>query len=309
MPRVLTSSIIEQIVNNMSASRPIPPTRVSRERAEAVAHADLAALRRHIAALERRPAELEDATAESRTRRPWPLGIDALDGALPEGGLAPDGLHEAAGASAADGPAATAFLAALLARHARAAERGPVLVCQSLGGAARFGRLHGPGWCDLGLEPADLLILRARCEKDVPWAMEEGLRCGALAAVLAEAESIEFIASRRLALAAAEGATPALLLRHDELGPASAALTRWRVAALPGGADPFDAGAPGLPRWRLALVRARGGRPATCEVEWNRETGDFRMATALADRPAAPRAGASEVEAPRRARGRAHAGG
>ena len=151
---------------------------------------DLAALRRRIAALERRPAALEGATVGSRAGRPWPLGVDALDGALPEGGLASDGLHEAAGASAADGPAAAAFLAALLARHARAGERGPVLVCQSRGGAARFGRLHGPGWRDLGLEPADLLILRARREKDVPWAMEEGLRCGALAAVLAEAEGI-----------------------------------------------------------------------------------------------------------------------
>ena len=171
-------------------------------------------------------------------------------------------------------------------------------------GPARFGRLHGPGWRDLGLEPADLLILRARREKDVPWAMEEGLRCGALAAVLAEAESIEFTASRRLALAAAEGATPALLLRHDGLGPASAALTRWRVTALPGSADPFDEGAPGLPRWRLALVRARGGRPATCDVEWNRETGGFRMAAALADRPATPRAVAPHTGAPKALRER-----
>ena len=251
---------------------------------------DLAALRRRIAALERRPAALEGATVGSRTGRPWPLGVGALDDALPEGGLAADGLHEAAGESAADGPAATAFLAALLARHRmRVGEGGAVLVCQSRGGAARFGRLHGPGWRDLGLEPADLLILRARREKDVPWAVEEGLRCGALAAVLAEAEGIAFTASRRLALAAAEGATPALLLRHDGLGPASVARTRWRVAALPGAADPFDENAPGLPRWRLALVRARGGRPATCDVEWNRETGNFRMAAALADRPATPR--------------------
>ena len=130
--------------------------------------ADLAALRRRIAALERRPAALESATDAGRVRRPWPLGVDALDGALPEGGLASDGLHEAAGASAADGPAAAAFLAALLARRVRTGERGPVLVCQSRDGAARFGRLHGPGWRDLGLEPADLLVLRARREKDVP---------------------------------------------------------------------------------------------------------------------------------------------
>ena len=269
---------------------------------------DLEALRRRIAALERRTPALEDAEGAagaaggSRAGRPWPLGIDALDGALPEGGLAADRLHEAAGASGADGPAAAAFLAALLARRVRAGERGPVLICQSRGGAVRFGRLHGPGWRDLGLEPADLLILRARRERDVPWAVEEGLRCGALAAVLAEVEGIPFAASRRLALAAAEGETPALLLRHDELGPASAAQTRWRVAALPGGADPFDANAPGLPRWRLALVRARGGRPLARDVEWNRETGDFRMAAALADRPATPRVGTGTVAIPRRSR-------
>ena len=261
---------------------------------------DLDALRRRIAALERRPPALEGAASGSRTGRPWALGVGALDDALPAGGLAVDGLHEAAGESAADGPAAAAFLAALLARRVRGSERGAVLVCQSRNGAARFGRLHGPGWRDLGLEPADLLILRARREKDVPWAMEEGLRSGALAAVLAEVEGIPFAASRRLALAAAEGGTPALLLRHDELGPASAALTRWRVTALPGRADPFDEGAPGLPRWRLALVRARGGRPLARDVEWNRETGDFRMAAALADRPATARAGA--VAIPRRSR-------
>ena len=297
----------------MSASHPISPDRVPRAHAGTADTADvpptvptdLEALRRRIAALERRPPALEGAAGGSRAGRPWSLGVSALDGALPEGGLAADGLHEAAGAGAADGPAAAAFLAALLARRVRAGERGTVLVCQSRGGAARFGRLHGPGWRDLGLEPADLLILRARRERDVPWAMEEGLRCGALAAVLAEAEGIAFTVSRRLALAAAEGATPALLLRHDALGPASAALTRWRVTALPGRADPFDEGAPGLPRWRLALARARGGRPATCDVEWNRETGDFRVAAALADRPATPRAaapGVGAVEAPRRSR-------
>ena len=275
--------------------------------------ADLETLRRRIAALERRTPALEGAAGASRAGRPWSLGVGALDDALPAGGLAADGLHEAAGATAADGPAAAAFLAALLAGRVRArergSERGAVLVCQSRGGAARFGRLHGPGWRDLGLEPADLLILRARREKDVPWAMEEGLRSGALAAVLAEAEGIVFGVSRRLALAAAEGATPALLLRHDELGPASAAQTRWRVAALPGRADPFDAGAPGLPRWCLALVRARGGRPATCDVEWNRETGDFRVAAALADRPASARASAPQAGAVAPRRSRAAIGG
>ena len=61
-----------------------------------------------------------------------------------------------------------------------------------------------------------------------------GAGCAGLAAVLGEVESLDFTLSRRLALAARESLTPALLLRRDGLGPASAAFSRWRVAALPG---------------------------------------------------------------------------
>ena len=245
--------------------------------------AALAALRRRVALLERRTAVAEPAGSGAAAWRPG-----GLDTALPAEGLMPGGLHEAAGAAPGDGPAAAAFLAALLAR--RRDGRRAVLVCQSR--TSPFGRLYGPGWRDLGLEPADLLLLSARRDRDIAWAMEEGLRSASLAAVLGEVESLDFTLSRRLALAARESLTPALLLRRDGLGPASAAFSRWRVAALAGRADPFDEAAPGLPRWRLDLLRCRGGRPAICDVEWNRETADFGVAAALADRPAAPRAAA-----------------
>ena len=303
---------------------------------------DLAALRRRIAALERRaPA---DGPGAGRTRagglpRPWRLGMAVLDAALPAeaevpepgacpghdpgagspgmesgiedgfGGLAPGGLHEAAGGADLDGPAALAFLAALLVRLGRAGRRGPVAVCQGphrAGGSAA--RLYGPGWRDLGLDPGELLLVGARRDREMAWAMEECLRSGALAAVLGETGRMSFVASRRLALAARESRTPALLLRGDGLGTASAACSRWRVTTLSpdreaGCADPFDTplfdtGALGRPRWRLELLRCRGGRPATCDVEWNRETGDFGMAAALADRPAAPRAGRRPVPQP-----------
>lgn len=265
------------------------PFRPDPARGAPAASPDLDALRRRIAALERRQAALEDG-AQGSAAAPWRAGPERLDAALPADGLAPDGLHEAAGAAHGDGPAAAAFLAALLRRLERRDGRDTVLVCQSRPAALRFGRLHGPGWRDLGLDPGRLLLAAVRRDGDVLWAMEEGLRCGALAAVLAEAEGPDLTASRRLALAAREGATPALLLRHDGLAPASAALSRWRVAALPGAADPFDARAPGAPRWRLDLVRCRGGRPIRCDVEWNRETGAFALAAVLADRPAAPAA-------------------
>ncbi len=293
----------------MNASLPIPSTESQQGGTETVDRAhtpatsvDLATLRRHIAEIERHPTTLKDTTCGTRTTASWSLGVPALDSALPKTGLATDGLHEASGEQAADSPAAAAFLAALLARLRRTGRSGPVLVCQSLNASDRLGRLHGPGWRDLGLESADLLILRIRHEREVLWAMEEGLRCAALAAVLAEVESLTFTASRRLSLAAREGEVPALLLRHDRLEPASAALSRWRVAALPSGIDPFDTCAPGLSCWRIALVRMRGGRPVNCDVEWKCETGDFLMATSLADRSAASHVGAGGVAVPHRAR-------
>ncbi len=250
--------------------------------------ADLADLRRRIAALERRAVAFDPGQAERQAVAPWGFGLPVLDGALPEGGLASDAVHEAAGAEHGDGPAAAAFLAAVLARLERRDGREAVLICQSRAAAGRFGRLHGPGWRALGLDPARILHVAVRRDADVLWAAEEGLRCGALAAVLADLDGADFTASRRLSLAAEEGQTPALMLRDDRLGPASAAASRWRIAALPGTPDPFDARAPGNPRWALELVRCRGGRPMTCKVEWNRETGAFGLAAALADRPAAP---------------------
>ena len=227
--------------------------------------AGLAALRRRIALLERRPAVAEPAGGGAAEA--WRLGLDALDTALPEQGLAVGGLHEAGGSATGDGPAAAAFLAALLARLERRDGRRAVLVCQSR--VSPFGRLYGPGWRDLGLEPADLLLLSARRDRDVSWAMEEGLRNAGLAAVLGEVESLDFTLSRRLALAARESLTPALLLRRDGLGPASAAFSRWRVAALPGRADPFDPAAPGIAALapRIAALPGRTPHDLHCGVE------------------------------------------
>ncbi len=243
---------------------------------------ELAALRQRITALER--TEENHVPVEPDTT--WLLGIKALDNALPPNGLMLGALHEASGTTGADEPSAAAFLAVLLHRLSRRTGRDTVLVCES--DASRFGRLHGWGWRDLGGDPAALLIVRARHDKEVLWVMEEGLRSGALAAVFAEIRSTGFTMTRRLSLAAQEGMTPALLLRCDGLVPASTAATRWQVAALPSSGDSLDIRAPGAPRWHLELVRCRAGRPARCDVEWHHETGAFRMVTALGHRSATP---------------------
>ena len=241
----------------------------------------LTALRQQISALER-PTQTR-VSAEPDTA--WLPGIRTLDGALPLHGLTLGALHEAAGAANTDGPSAAAFLTALLQRLSRRDGRETILVCES--GAGRSGRLYGWGWRALGGNPAELLMVRVRHDKEALWVLEEGLRSGALAAVFATIRSTGFTMTRRLSLAAQESMTPALLLRDDGLVPTSAAATRWLVRTLPSARDPLDIRAPGAPRWHLGLVRCRGGRPARCDVEWHHETGAFRVVAALGHRSAA----------------------
>jgi protein ImuA len=86
--------------------------------------------------------------------------------------------------------------------------------------------------------------------------MEEALRCPALGAAVLMAGSgqgLDLTATRRLHLAAEAGGVFGLLLRPDGAAGASAARTRWHIAPLASDA---------APRWRLTLLRQRGGAPA-----------------------------------------------
>jgi protein ImuA len=231
-------------------------------------------------------------------RRAMPLGLPVVDAALPGGGLALGALHEimGAGADEEDGAVPAAFAAALLARLTRHSA-GKVLWCLAADD------LYAPGLAASGLPPSLLVVARCRDDGDIVWAMEEGLRSAALAAVLGEIGALPPTAGRRLQLACETGGVTAFALRRWREGglaarqraAPSAAATRWRVAAAPG----RETGEPGVrvPCWRVELLRCRGGAPAAwtmteglAEAERMEEsdaTGDVAVAAGLADRPAA----------------------
>lgn len=191
--------------------------------------------------------------------RVLPLGAAGVDGMLPDGGLPLGCVHELV---AVDPGAGTAFAAALLARLA-AAGNGPVLWI------VRGRDLHAPGLAAYGLTPDRLIAVRAVRDTDALWAMEEALRCRALAGVLGEVGGIDLTAGRRLQLAAEAGGVTGLLLhpetRVKEAG--SAAVTRWRLASAPGVPEQDEPGV-GEPRWRVELLRCRGGRPGVRVLGW-----------------------------------------
>jgi len=232
--------------------------------------------RARLAALRQQLAALENGGKEASI---LPFGALAIDASLPWGGLPLGALHElcSAGTEGEDGVSAAGFLAGILTRLSPGQ---PVLWC--------FQRadLHAPGLATYGLTPERLILARAQSDREILWAMEEGLRSRALAGVVGEVAALPLTASRRLQLAAeTTGVTGFALSRQNLATTASAAVTRWRLAALPGSLKPGEPGV-GQARWRVELLRCRGGVPAAWNVEACNAAGLVAVSAALADRSA-----------------------
>jgi protein ImuA len=218
------------------------------------------------------------------------FGIDAIDARLPGGGLAAGSLHEIAGGGPdiEHGAAAALLIGGVLARA-----DGRVLW------AVERRDLFSPALDGVGLH-ADRVVFAetGRSASGILLVMEEGLRHRGLAAVVGELGGrLTLTASRRLQLAAETSGVTAFALRrsrrHDDpaLSEPTAAVTRWRVSALP--SAPPLAHAPRVPglgraRWRLDLVRCRGGEAFSWMVEACDAQGHLALAADLADRPGAP---------------------
>jgi len=112
-------------------------------------------------------------------------------------------------------------------------------------------------------------LVHVTCEKaeDALFALEEGLRCGDIAAVIGEIagnpRALDFTASRRLTLTAEKHGVPLWLVRLDAARDLSSARMRWQVAAAPSPRPRWNADAPGAPAWRAELFRARAHPPGT----------------------------------------------
>ena len=150
----------------------------------------------------------------------------------------------------------------------------PLLWVQERMAILESGRIHPPGLSDRlesgriyppGLPFADLIHVEARDARAVLWAMEEGLRCAGLSAVIGEVwgdpAALDFTATRRLAVAAERSGVAAYLIRLGGHACLSGARMRWRIASAPSLPHPLDPRAPGAPVWDAELFRARGAVP------------------------------------------------
>lgn len=145
--------------------------------------------------------------------------------------------------------------------------------------------------------PADRPIIMVDLSRasDVLWAMEDGLRCRSLAAVIGEVwgdpPALDFTATKRLAMRAEAADVACWLIRRAASPDLSAARDRWRIASLPSAPNPHDAQAPGAPRWALDLFRSRRGKPGQWVASYDRAADRVHLASPIRDRTVEPRDG------------------
>ncbi|HKX91188.1 MAG TPA: hypothetical protein VJM15_02010 [Sphingomicrobium sp.] len=150
----------------------------------------------------------------------------------------------------------------------------PLLWVQDRMAILESGRIHPPG-----LPSRDLIHVETRDARDALWAMEEGVRCAALSCVIGEIWSdpraLDFVATRRLAVASERSGVPCWLVRLGGSANLSGARMRWRIASAPSLANPLDPRAPGAAAWDAELFRARGHAPGRWSL--SHEAGVFHL--------------------------------
>lgn len=120
-----------------------------------------------------------------------------------------------------------------------------------------------------GIEPDRIVFVCLNRQRDILWALEEALKCRALAAVVAEVQELSFAESRRLQLVVEKSRVTGFILRKDTRKVGSTTcVARWQITPLP---SETEEGLPGLgfPRWNVRLLKARNGSPGEWTLEWH----------------------------------------
>jgi protein ImuA len=136
--------------------------------------------------------------------------------------------------------------------------------------------LYAPGLAAFGLDLRRLILVSARRDAEVCWALEEALRSRSLAAAVAEVGALSLNATRRLQLAAEQAGIPCFLLRRwrtqelaQQRAQPIAAVTRWRISPQPFPSDQTTMPELGPAHWRLDLWRCRNAAAASWIMEFD----------------------------------------
>lgn len=193
------------------------------------------------------------------------LGIDFQLGpivkALPGKCFPLGAVHEFLAHSSKDVAATNGFVAGLLSTLLRR-EGAAVWISSSR-------TLYPPALYQFGIKPERFIFVDLKNEKEVAWALDEALKCGALSAVVGEVSDISFMASRRLQLAVEESQVTGFVIRNSRKPPSTtASVSRWKITSQPSTFPKEELPGVGFPTWQVELQRIRNGKPGAWTVQW-----------------------------------------
>ncbi len=188
-------------------------------------------------------------------------GLGPIEMAFPGRTFPTGAVHEFVSMAAPDAAATSGFIAGLLGRLMQ--QKGACLWI----GAKRT--VFPPALKIFGIDPERIIFVDLYRQKDVLWAIEEALKCDALAAVVGELGALSFTESRRLQLAVEESRVTGFIHRTNARSENTVAcVTRWKINSI---ASVTTDGMPGVgyPRWNVQLQKVRNGKPGTWQIEWS----------------------------------------
>jgi len=249
-----------------------------------------------LAALRRRLVRDEAASTRSGpVQGRLKFDLTPLDAAFGGAGLPMGAAHEVAAAAAGEEAAAFGWAAAMLGRALDLRPGLSTLLVQEDGAGRESGEPDGPGLSAWGVDPDRVVATRTRDAAETLKVIDDALKSGAVAAVLAEFRQadprLDLTATRRFNLAAARSGAMALLVTPAP-AETSAAVTRWRVSSAPSLSP--SRGLLGPPALRVELTRNRYGRTGAWTLEWDCDERRFRTQNAVGvvrpvlDRPDRP---------------------
>lgn len=190
------------------------------------------------------------------------FGLGAMEPAFPRGVFPTGAVHEFVSPTAASACAANGFISGLLSPLIR---KGMyclwISTCRSL---------FPPGLNLFGISPDQIVFVDVKSDRDALWVMEQGLKCEALAAVVAELGEVSFAESQRLQLAVEKSRVTGFLHRkRPRRGNSLACVSRWKIRPV-SSELPDDLPGIGHPTWVVQLEKMRNGKPSIWHYGWRR---------------------------------------
>ena len=192
-----------------------------------------------------------------------PMGLGALESSFQGAAFPRATVHEFISSTSEEATCTSAFIAVILGKLMK--QGGHCLWISTVPRRSVFPQ----ALTVFGVAPERLLFVDASTPKETLWAVEEALKCGALAAVVGELNELSFNDSRRLQLAVEQSRVTGFIHRFKpRIQSPVACLTRWKISTL-SSETPDNLPGLGFPRWQVELLKVRGAQPASWQVEWS----------------------------------------